>query len=253
MNLPPVSLSQANDLQLAHGLAFADLYGSEGLARIDAAFLAGLVPELRARLLAARATPPAGKEESALLMELAPYLEDFIAGLFDIGPELRALAERHNALAPVFTCKRLFVQRRAIKAHKPEAAEAFDGPALAAELEQRLGEPISEIAFARRVNAWSEDETANAEVLDLAARYAAWATLSVAGWARHRKGVLFKAPRKLDPLHLVPFETVTHHGVAMAELDPHHRRRREGFPVAPDCSGCRWRRGRTNCSTPPAA
>jgi len=226
-----LSLPDANEIHLAHGLAFADLYVSEGLARIDAAFLDSLAPELRARLLAARQTPPAGKDESSLLMELAPHLEDFIARLFGILPELRALAERHNALAPVFACKRLFVQRRAIKAHRPEAAEAFDGPALAAELERRFGEPLSEIAFARRVNAWSEDETANAEVLDLAARYAAWATLSEAGRKKHRDGVLFKAPRKLDPLHLVPIETVTAHGVAMAELDPAHRRRREGFAL----------------------
>ena len=230
-DLPPVSLPQAAELHLAHGLAFADLYASEGLARIDDAFLSALAPELRARLLAARQTPPAGKEELALLLELAPHLEDFIARLFGIGPELRALAEQHNALAPVFTCKRLFVQRRAIKAHRPEAAAAFDGPALAAELERHLGEPLSEIAFARKVNAWSEDEQANGDVLELAARYAAWATLSDAGRAKHRKGVLFKAPRKLDPMHLVPVETVTRHGVAMAELDPHHRRRREGFAL----------------------
>src|SRR3972149_1896003 len=30
------------DLQLAHGLAFADLYGADGLARIDGLFLAAL-------------------------------------------------------------------------------------------------------------------------------------------------------------------------------------------------------------------
>ena len=47
------------DLQLAHGFAFADLYASEGLARIDACFLDHLAPELRERLLTARAAPPA--------------------------------------------------------------------------------------------------------------------------------------------------------------------------------------------------
>ena len=51
-----------NDLRLAHGLAFADLYASEGLARIDALFLDSLAPELRQRLLAARAAPLSGKE-----------------------------------------------------------------------------------------------------------------------------------------------------------------------------------------------
>ncbi len=219
------------DLTLAHGFAFADLYDSEGLARIDAAFLESLDPELRARLVAARREPPAAKEESALLIELAPHLEDFIGGLFGIRGELRALAERHHALAPVFACKRLFVQRQAVKAHKPEAAEGFDGPALAAELERRFGEPLGELVFARHVNAWMEDEAAHKEDLDLASRYAAWATLSVAGRAKHGAGVLFKTPRKIDPMHLVPVRTVERQGVAMDELDPHHRRRRDGFAL----------------------
>jgi NADPH-dependent glutamate synthase beta subunit-like oxidoreductase/NAD(P)H-flavin reductase len=222
---------RVTELELAHGLALADLYASEGLARIDALFLEGLSPDLSSRLSAARATPLAGKEESALLIELAPHLEDFIAGLFGVRPELQALAERHHALAPVFTCKRLFVQRQALKLYKPEAAAGFDGAALAEALEQRLGESLGELTFARRVNAWMEDEAANKEALDLAARYAAWATLTEAGRAKHGAGVLFKAPRKLDPYHLVPVESVMRHGVAMAELDPHHRRHREGFAL----------------------
>jgi len=145
--------SGVTDLELAHDLAFADLYASEGLARIDALFLEGLAAELRQNLLAARAAPLTGKEESALLIELAPHLEDFIGHLFGIKRELQALAERHHALAPVFTCKRLFVQRQALKTYKPEAAAAFDGEALAAQLELRLGAPLTELAFARPVAA----------------------------------------------------------------------------------------------------
>ncbi len=224
------------DLVLANGFTFADLYASEGLARVDAAFLDSLAPDLRARLAAARAAPPAGKEESALLIELAPHLEDFIAGLFGIRREVQDLAERHHRLAPVFTCKRLFVQRQAVKAWKPEVAAGFDGPGLAAELAGLMGESIdgsavSELAFARKVNAWMEDEAAHKQHLDLAGRYAAWATLTDAGKAKHGAGVLFKAPRKLDPYHLVPVETVERHGVAMAELDARHHRHREGFAL----------------------
>jgi hypothetical protein len=222
--------SSVNDLRLAHGLAFADLYASEGLSRIDALFRESLAPELGQRLLAARSQPPSGKEESAFLIELAPHLEDFIGGLFGIRRELQELAERHHALAPVFTCKRLFVQRQALKAHKPEAAAGFDGAALAAALEQRLGEALTELAFARKVNAWMADEAANKADLDLAARYAAWATLTeVGGPSMGRRAV--QGPRKLDPYHLVPVETVDRHGVSMAELDPHHHRHREGFAL----------------------
>src|SRR5207245_747882 len=47
----------------------------------------------------------------------------------------------------------------------------------------------------------------------------------------HRRGVLFKAPRKLDYMRLVPVERETRHGVDMWRLDEQHLRRREGFAL----------------------
>ncbi len=44
--------------------------------------------------------------------------------------------------------------------------------------------------------------------IGLAARYAAWATLAPKGRAKHKHGVLFKTPHKLDMLHLVPVESL---------------------------------------------
>ncbi|MEX1206709.1 MAG: FAD-dependent oxidoreductase [Dongiaceae bacterium] len=224
------------DLQLAHGLAFADLYGADGLARIDGLFLAALAAadaELKDRLAAARAGPEAlpAKAESDLLLAVAPHLEDFVADLFGVGRELAELAARHHALAPLYRCKRLFVQRRVLKAHQPDEAAAFDGPALEAALVALLGEPFTELAFARRVMAWLDDEAAHGRELDLAARYAAWALLTEAGRRRHRPGVLFKAPHKTDPMRLVPVEPTTHHGAAMLQLPADHRRRRDGFAL----------------------
>ncbi len=219
------------DLSLAHGFTFADLCSAEGLARLDAKFRACLPGELAQHLEAGRKAPPTGKDESALLIELAPHVEDFIGELFGIRGELQALAATHHELAPIFTCKRLFVQRQALKAHKPEAAEGFDGAALQAELEKLFGEPLSEAVFSRHVGEWEKDTTANAAALDVALRYAAWATLSAAGRAKHASGVLFKAPRKLDPMHLVPLHSIEQHGASMVELGEHHRRRREGFKL----------------------
>ncbi|MBX6320391.1 MAG: FAD-dependent oxidoreductase [Rhodospirillaceae bacterium] len=222
------------ELELAHGLSFADLYRADGLARIDALFqesLAASDAELAERLAAARRDPDAlgPKAESALLIALAPHLQDFLAGLFGIRAAVSALAARHHALAPLYTVKRLFVQRRAAKALTPEEAEGLDGDALERELTGLLGGPLSELSFARQVEAWMADEKANAAALDLAARYAAWAVYSEAGRRRHGDGVLFKLPHKIDPLHLVPVETVERQGVAMMQLPPSHRRRREGF------------------------
>jgi NADPH-dependent glutamate synthase beta subunit-like oxidoreductase/NAD(P)H-flavin reductase len=222
------------DLTLAHGLELADLYRLEGLSRLDELFrqeLGAADAGLAAQLAAARADPDAlePKSESTLLIALAPHLEDFLAALFAIRAEVSSLASRHHALAPLYTVKRLFVQRRAAKAVKPEEAETLDGAALEEALTALIGAPLTELSYARQVEAWLADEKANAAALDLAARYAAWAVYSHAGQEKHRSGVLFKLPAKVDPYHLVPAETVERHGVTMMQLPEHHRRRREGF------------------------
>src|SRR5439155_1640740 len=113
----------------------------------------------------------AGKAESDLIVELAPALEDFIAELFGIASDVRALQARHQALAPLYTVKRLFVQRRAAKKYGPEQAAAFDGEALRAELEPLLGGELTELRFAEKVEAWMKAEAENVGALDLAARY----------------------------------------------------------------------------------
>src|SRR5262245_14924802 len=194
------------------GLTFDDLYRREGLLRLDAAFLervAAADHELARRLAAARAEPAAltAKHESELLLALAPHLDDFLARLFRIEAEVRALAARHHELAPLYSVKRLFVQRKAMHKVKAQEAEGYDGPALERELEQVFREPFTELAYARHVTEWQKDEAGHAAALEAALRYAAWAALTVAGRERHRHGVLFKAPAKLDPQHLVPVVT----------------------------------------------
>jgi NADPH-dependent glutamate synthase beta subunit-like oxidoreductase/NAD(P)H-flavin reductase len=253
------------DLVLRHGLAFEDLYRREGLVRLDAAFVAHLREtdvELHNRLMTARREPAAldRKAESDLLVDLAPHLEDFIGELFGIAPAVRALQARHDALAPIYSVKRLFVQRRAVKGVSPEAAAAIDGPALAHELEALFGEALSEDSYARHVARWMEAEAEHAAPLDLAARYAAWATLSPEGRKKHRRGVLFKVPHRLDMTRLVPVETVAHYGVGMLRLPEEDWRRREGFKLTDpgmDLTGaldqanyCIWchNQGKDSCS-----
>ena len=223
-------------LVLKHGLAFADLYDREGLCRLDAAFIAHLAAVdagLHGRLVTARRDPDAleAKAESDLIVDVAPHLEDFIADLFGIKEAVRVLQARHDELAPIYTVKRLFVQRRAVKGMTAESAAALDGPALQHEFESFSGEPLTEKSFAVHVAKWLDDEAAHSAALDAAARYAAWATLAPAGRKKHRRGVLFKVPQKVDPLHLVPVETVVEHGVTMLRLPPDHLRLREGFAL----------------------
>jgi NADPH-dependent glutamate synthase beta subunit-like oxidoreductase/NAD(P)H-flavin reductase len=232
------------DLVLAHGLSFADLYDRDGLVRLDRAFVAELAVTdvaLHDRLMTARQDPDAVADQalSDLLVDLAPHLEDFIGGLFSIAAEVRALQARHHELAPLYAVKRLFVQRRAVKGVKEADAEELDGPGLARELDRLMGatldEPIIAAAWERRyaehVANWLADETANDEPLATAQRYAAWATLSEEGRRKHRRGVLFKLPHRLDMQHLVPVETVVRGGVTMLRRPEADWRRREGFAL----------------------
>ncbi|HWK43070.1 MAG TPA: FAD-dependent oxidoreductase, partial [Stellaceae bacterium] len=223
-------------LALGYGLAFEDLYQRDGLIKLDRAFVEHLKatdPALSNRLMAARAAPEGmpAKDASDLIVEAAPHVEDFLGQLFGIAAEVTALQARHEALAPLYTVKRLFVQRRAVKGMTPEIAAAIDGPAIADELETLVQAPLTEASFAEHVARWLEDEPAHEAALKLAQDYATWATLSPAGTKLHRAGVLFKVPHKLDPEHLVPVETEERDGVTMLRLPRAQWRQRHGFAL----------------------
>ena len=229
------------DLVLAHGLCFADLYDRGGLVRVDRAFVSHLAEVdagLHDRLMTARRDPDGlgHAAELDLVVDLAPHVEDFLGGLFGIAAEVRALQARHHELAPLYSVKRLFVQRRAVKGVKEEDAAALDGPMLAKELDALIGGPVDSIAawerrYAEQVTAWLDDEAGNVAALDVAQRYAAWATLSPEGRKKHRRGVLFKVPHRLDMQHLVPVETIERNGVTMLRLPEDEWRSREGFAL----------------------
>jgi NADPH-dependent glutamate synthase beta subunit-like oxidoreductase/NAD(P)H-flavin reductase len=223
-----VTVSDASRLGL--GFTFADLATREGLIRLDQQFLKTLDGQdaaLQQRLLAARAAPHAlsSRDESDLVVALGPHLDAFVATLFGIEAETGALMQETLALDPIHACKRLFVQRQAVKKYPDPSG--FDGPALRAALEARIGAPLTERNFATHVTAWEND----AEALDAALRYAAWATLTPAGQACHRGGTLFRIPHRVDPQHLVPVETIQRDGVTMLRLPEHDWRHREGFAL----------------------
>jgi len=228
---------------LAHGLSFQDLYARDGLSRLDAAFVAwlqGVNVEAHARLMAARATPDAlpAKEESNLLIDLARPFEDFVAALFGVSDEASALRARHVELAPLYDCKRLFVQRYVTRAIKPDVAANLDGGEVTAAIKvpARLEDGLEawELAFALAVRgligAEFKVETPTQEIEALV-RYAAWALHNPEGKRRHRDGPLFKVPHKLDFEHLVPIETEVVDGVTRMKLPRPLLRHREGFAL----------------------
>ncbi len=220
-------------LELAHGLAFEDLYSRAGLCRIDELFMAhlrGVDADITDRLAQAREHHATldQKAESDVLVEVAPHVDDFIAHLFAITPSVRVRATEHHGLAPMFMCRRLFVQRVALKKFKADEAATFNGAALQADLSMRLGGAFDEIAYANAVLAWMEDEDAHAEDLDIAARFAAWQVHN----GRHAGSVLFKEPTRIDPLNLVPeLHEIQVADVDMKAMDADHLHARPGFKL----------------------
>ena len=193
-------------------------------------------------------------------MALAPHLDDFIGQLFGITGEVSALSEQHHKLAPLYSIKRLFVQRKAMHKYKADAAAAIDGAAVSKKLETLFGEPLTELVFARHVAQWQQDEAANAEALELALQYAAWASHTEAGHSRHHGGVLFKSPHKLDFQNLVPSQVTTTNGYTEHRFDVSRLRQRAGFKLTDkgtDLTGaldeanyCIWchEQGKDSCS-----
>jgi len=248
-----------------YGLTFDDLYRREGLVALDHHFLSSLRSRdalLHEELKRARAGHAAltHQQESELLLKLVPHLESFVARLFGIEAEVERLAARHHELAPLYAVKRQFVQRKALHKYTPQQAQEFDGGALERALAQAFGEPFTELAFARHVSRWQENEAADAAHIDAALRYAAWAVHTEAGRRRGRDGVLFKVPAKLDPARLVPVVTDETDGYKSHRLDGAHLRRRAGFKLTDpgtDLAGaldqanyCIWchHQGKDSCS-----
>ncbi|SJZ72171.1 NADPH-dependent glutamate synthase beta chain [Enhydrobacter aerosaccus] len=228
---------------LAHGVGFDDLYDRDGLVRLDAAFVAWLQDanvDVHARFLAARSAPDslATKDEANLLIEVARSLEDFVAGLFGVSREASTLRAGHVELAPLYDCKRLFVQRYVTRAIKADAAATLVGAEVTAAIKvpARLEDGLEawELAFAlavrELVGAEFKVEAPTPEIEALT-RYAAWALHSPEGKRRHREGPLFKVPHKLDFEHLVPIETEVVDGVTRMKLPRSMLRHREGFAL----------------------
>ncbi|HND36268.1 MAG TPA: pyridine nucleotide-disulfide oxidoreductase, partial [Nitrosomonas sp.] len=220
--------------ELKFGVSFLELYRRDGLLKLDQAFLEFLGsadPVLRARLDQARLSPNeiAPKDESILLIDLAPWAEDFIGQLFGIEKEVRALAAKHHELAPLYFCKRQFVQRRAKTKVSDEILSTIDGIALEKALEVEFGEPFSELVFATHVANWLDDEANNAARIEKALHYAAWALRTPEGQMHTQAGILFKTPAKLDFLHLLSLSTDNEKGFPLHRLD--HLRHREGFSL----------------------
>ncbi len=189
-------------LKLNFDFEFKDLYSVSKLPVLDQQFLSYLLScdaGLYHKLMLARSSELITKEESSLITSLAPILEDFIAELFNIKDKVIELANAHHELAPIFWCKRQFIQRKVAKSfnefeiNKAEEAKQY--------LEDQGVGLLNELAFAKFVqdatNTQAEDK------LFFAKTYAEWALFTEEGKIKHKAGVLFKMPKKIALSNLI--------------------------------------------------
>lgn len=186
---------------LSFNFSFQDLYDPTALEKLDGIFLSYLNERsinLVQRLKEARNVPLKKVEESCLLLDLAPHVEEFIAAFFKIEAHVHSLQDHTFHLAPLYRCKRQFVQRQAAKAFSKEEAQQFDGLDLRQKISTYLKNEYSDITFARFVLKALEEKDAHQEFLSIATQYAAWAL------HQEKPSTLFRLPRKVHPDSLFP-------------------------------------------------
>ncbi|WP_174855544.1 FAD-dependent oxidoreductase [Wolbachia endosymbiont of Ctenocephalides felis wCfeT] len=133
-------------------------------------------------------------DNSQLIIDLSYLLDEFIAKLFNIKEEVEELKKKHHEFAELYKCKRLFVQRYALKKYADVASIDIDY--ITEKLNQFFTRPITEKAFAEQVMRWFGDQENYKEEIEFAAQYAAWRV-------KNRQSILFNIHKKIDHENLV--------------------------------------------------
>ncbi|OFA16884.1 pyridine nucleotide-disulfide oxidoreductase [Acidithiobacillus ferrivorans] len=193
--------------------SYSELFTAAGLFRLDANFLRRLSAQdggLATMLGAYRdgRQPLSGQARSEFLLRLAPHLEQFIARLFCLEPEVAALQARTRSHDVVMDFKKHFVLRRA-RRYRGAFSESFADLDhwLDAEIQQRCWpQEDREWAVARLGEEWLTDEVAHAEAIHRLTQWCALiltdpqAGLAVPGWSS------FRLPQRVDHEALVPLQ-----------------------------------------------
>lgn len=216
-------------LYLQFGFSFADLYDLVGLTKIDEKFTAGLSiknPALYDKLIVARTKDLPSLEESQIIIDLAPYVEEFISELFDIKTDIDILKSYHLEQQYIAKCKKNFVQRRVAKHIKLNNQEITEQAELATQELVNAGlDLLDEISVAKQILLWIEMQ--NEQMLKFAELYVAWALFTEEGKNKHKESILFKLPKKIDPNNLLLTQKDEETGIRY--FSDHRQRIREGF------------------------
>lgn len=207
-------------LTLQFGISFQDLHRSEGLRRLDRYFdnfVEKNDVDLFQRYKKARDLK---EENSEIILDVAPILEDFLSELFGIESEVQTLQKKHRDLAPLYTCKRTFIQRQVAKKRAGEGANTLDGSALRAKLETYFDVPYDDLTYATHVLKWLQNPEGFTAQLQTAKDYGTWAVFAKAGQLYHKDFPLFQLPQKQNFDALIPVDYDTHQRHGFSLTDP---------------------------------
>ena len=187
-------------MQLNFKISFSNLYTCSGLIKLDETFLDYIKScdeSLFCSLIEAREKAASSlmssqcltlgsieqpmlatqMTDSQLIIDLSYLLDEFIAKLFNIEKEAEELKKKHNDFAAIYKCKRLFVQRYALKKYTDIADKDIDIDIdidyVTSKLNRFLALPTTEKNFAEQVMRWLENKEDHKEEIELAAQYAA--------------------------------------------------------------------------------
>ncbi len=220
-----------------NGLTFQELFTVAGLNRLDSRFLSELNsvrPDLHETLKSYRASKLFSHLEiSDFVIELAPFLEAFIAKLFNI--EKAVLTQREKTLEndPIFAFKKHFILREAKRA---QGNEYFAKDFL--NLDERLNKELlrhqlnledRELAIA--LYGLQLLKTEKAEKMAELIEWCVSAMKTAEGQRAVRHWPMFKLPQKLHYENLVPIISVPDDYLGRLEGPLETRRARDGFAL----------------------
>jgi len=210
-------------LQLNFDLSFEDLYNLDGLRKVDAYFIEKLLkidPILCNRMLDARDHPNLlyKSDESNLILEIAPVLEQFIIDLFDISNPIEQYHAEHEKLNIIYKCNKSLIQKHVMNLQREinqsdiliaktglmmHGIALPDSPDSILNFELDMAETFLEIYQ----NSHSDDlhwSKYHQELLVHVENYSLWAITTYEGRKLHSKGALFRVANKLDYHNLIP-------------------------------------------------
>ncbi len=226
-------------LRLQH-VTFTELFHSDGLYRLDQAFLTQLKdahPEWLTQLLAYRNEHHTltTQETSELLISCATFLEQFLASLFQIEEALAIAQAKTTSNNPISVFKKYFVLRRA----KKELAKVATFPSFM-ELntwleDERHAAAIKaedkELSVALLGAQYLENPDANKDKIEKLVQWCAQALATPEGQHTVHGWVSFHLPERIDYTNLVPTVALDHDKCGRLTVTDSSLRLRDGFQL----------------------